>query len=154
MKVLLVYDTVSESKMTGKIAEIVVAAMREEGAQVDSFFVEDAGNAKVKDYGCLVVGAPTMAWKPSQRMKKYLDSLSEAECQGKLAAAFDTQLKSGLSGDATKHMEKSLTKVGFKIVSPALLSYVESENKLYKLKEGESEKAKAWGHELARKLSK
>ena len=61
VKVLVIYDTVSQAKVTGKVAETVVAAMRESGASVDSFFVEDAGKANIKDYDCLVVGAPTMA---------------------------------------------------------------------------------------------
>jgi flavorubredoxin len=128
--------------------------MKESGVQVESHFVEDAGKVNVKEFDCLVVGAPTMAWRPSQRMKEFLASLKGTNFSGKMAAAFDTQMKSGFSGNATKHMEKGLKDIGFKIVSPALISYVESENKLYKLKEGELEKAKAWGKDLAKMLPK
>ncbi len=154
MKVLVIYDTVSPAKVTGKVAETVVAAMREKGASVDSYFVEDAGKADIKDYDCLVVGAPTMAWRPSTRMKAFLATLKGTDYSGKLAASFDTQTKTAISGNATKHMDKGLTELGFKIASPALTSYVESENKAYRLKEGELEKAKAWGQELVKKSSK
>ena len=154
MKALVVYDSVSQAKVTEKVAEAVVAGMREGGLDVDSFFVESAGNAKVKDYDCLVVGAPTMAWRPSERMKRYLAGLNPSDCSGRMAASFDTQLKSMMSGNATKHMEKSLRGLGFSIAHAALLSYVESENKMYRLKAGELEKSKAWGTDLAKALMK
>jgi flavorubredoxin len=154
VKVLVIYDTVSQARVTGKVAETVVAAMRESGASVDSFFVEDAGKANIKDYDCLVVGAPTMAWRPSTRMKDFLANLKGTDYSGKMAASFDTQAKSAFSGNATKHMDKDLTALGFKIALPALISYVESKNKVYRLKEGELEKAKAWGQELIKRSSK
>ncbi len=154
MKILVIYDTVSQSRMTEKVAMAVVEAMQEGGASVESHFVEDAGKANIKDYDCLVLGAPTMAWRPSKRMKDFLAGLKGNTYPGKIAAAFDTQVKSSMSGNATKHMEKDLTELGFRIVSPPLISYVESENKLYKLKEGELDKAKAWGKDLVKTLSK
>lgn len=151
VKVLLIYDTVSPAKVTGKVAEAVTAAMREQGASVDQYSVEQA-RADVGDYDCLVVGAPTMAWRPSERMRGFLAGLGGTDRSGKRAAAFDTQLKSFASGNATKHMEARLVELGFGIVHPALISYVESENKRYRLKAGELEKARAWGRELAIKL--
>ncbi len=154
MKALMIYDTVSETRMTEKVATAVAEAMREAGASVESHFIEDANKADLKNFDCLILGAPTMAWRPSKRMKEYLASLKGSDFSGKTAAAFDTQLQSGISGNATKHMEKDLKDLGFKIASPPLISYVESENKLYKLKEGELEKAKNWGRELAKTLSK
>ena len=150
MKVLMIYDTVSPAKVTGKVAELVAMGIKESGTTVDSYFVEDAGKVNVGEYDLLVVGAPTMAWRPSKRMKEYLAGLKGTGFSGKLAAAFDTQMESGLSGNATKHMEKALTTVGFKIAAPALISYVETQDKRYRLKAGEEEKAKAWGRELAK----
>ncbi len=154
MKVLVVYDSVSPTRMTEKVAQAVVAAMREKGVSVESYFVDDAKNVSINDFDCLIVGAPTMAWRPSEKMKSFLSSLQGTNYSGKMAAAFDTQVKSFASGNAAKHMEESLSGLGFKIVSPALISYVKSENKQYQLREGEAEKAKAWGYDLARILSK
>ena len=154
MKVLVVYDTVSAAKVTGKVTELVVSGLKESGTAVDSYFVEDAGKANVKDYDCLVVGAPTMAWRPSKRMKEYLAGLKGSDFSGKLAATFDTQFESSVSGNANKHMEKGLTEMGFRIAAPPLISYVANEEKLPKLKAGEEEKALAWGRELAKALPK
>jgi len=152
VKVLVVYDTVSEAKVTSKVAEAVVEGLKTKGLTVDSFFVEEAGKVKAQDYDCLVVGAPTMAWRPSKRMKAYLAGLKGGSFSGKKAASFDTQMKSSFSGDATKHMDKTLQSLGFAVQSPSLLAYVVSEEKKYKLKEGELEKAKAWAGDLAGKL--
>ena len=154
MRVLMIFDTVSEQKVTGKVAEIVAAAMKDAGVPVESYFAGDAGNVDVKGYDCIVVGAPTMAWRPSERMKGFLASLREGDLSGKMAATFDTQVRSVVSGNATKHMEKSLADLGLRIISPSLISYVESENKAYRLKDGEVEKAQAWGKDLAKALSK
>mgnify|MGYP001014077262 FL=1 len=151
VKVLLIYDTVSPTKVTEKVAEAVTATMREQGASVDQFFVERA-KADVGDHDCLVLGAPTMAWRPSERMRRFLAGLGGTDRSGKRAAAFDTQLKSFVSGNATKHMEARLVELGFGIVHPALIAYVESEKKRYRLKAGELEKARAWVRELAIKL--
>jgi flavorubredoxin len=151
MKVLVVYDTVSEAKVTGKVAEAVVEGLKSKGSTVDSFFVDDASKVNVQDYDCLIVGAPTMAWKPSKRMKGYLDGLKGGSYQGKKAASFDTQMKSMASGNATKHMDKALQGLGF-MVTPALIAYVESKDKKYRLKEGELDKANAWAQDLANRL--
>ncbi|MDW5563427.1 MAG: hypothetical protein SA339_09395 [Methanomassiliicoccus sp.] len=154
MKVLIVYDTVSEAKVTGKVADAVTVAMRETGASVEAYFVEDAGKMNVKDFDCLIVGAPTMAWRPSKRMKGFLASLKGTDFSGKSATSFDTQMKSSLSGNATKHMDKELIGLGFRLVSPALVAYVESKDRMYMLMDGELEKAKAWGREVAKALAK
>jgi flavorubredoxin len=152
MKVLVVYDTVSEAKVTGKVAEAVVEGLKSKGSTVESFFVEDASKVDVQDYDCLIVGAPTMAWKPSKRMKGYLAGLKGGNYQGKKAASFDTQMKSMASGNATKHMDKALLGLGFTVTNPALIAYVESKDKKYRLKEGELDKANVWAIDLANKL--
>ena len=154
MKSLLIYDTVSEARVTEKVAMAVVEAMKEAGASVETHFIEDANKGNINDFDCLILGAPTMAWRPSKRMKDFLAGLKGNNYSGKMAATFDTQLKSSISGNATKHMTKDLEDLGFKMASPPLISYVESENKTYKLKEGELEKAKIWGKGLAQTLTK
>lgn len=150
MKVLVVYDSVSSAKITAKVAEAVAAGMKESGASVDSYYIDDASKANIKDYDALVLGAPTMAWRPSAKMKTYLSGLKGQNFPGKVAASFDTQMKSSISGNANKHMDKVLAEAGFKVGAP-LLAYVKSENKQYQLLDGEMEKAKAWGREFAKK---
>jgi hypothetical protein len=88
---------------------------------------------------------------------QFLDRFSKDEFSGKLAAAFDTQLQIPLSGNATKGIEKKLKKLGFKIVMPPLVTYVqgkkgvEGKNEI-QLNDGELEKAKKYAEDLVNKL--
>jgi flavorubredoxin len=153
MKTIVIYDTVSEAKVTGKVAETIVSCLTANGVPVDSYFVEDVAKANLKEYDCIIVGAPTMAWKPSTRMKGFLDGLKGNPISGNMAATFDTQLKSAISGNATKHMEKHLKDLGMNIIVPALLAYVETKDKKYQLREGETQHIMTWCKELAKALT-
>ena len=84
---------------------------------------------------------------------QFLDRFAKDEFSGKLAAAFDTQLQRIMSGNAAKGIEKKLEKLGFKMVMPSLVTYVEGKNvyEMY-LKEGELEKAKKYAEDLATAL--
>jgi flavodoxin len=154
MKVLIVYDSVSPMKVTAKVAETISAALKEKGIEVDSFFVKDVDKAVVKNYDCLVAGAPTMAFRVSMDMDRFLDGLSSEGFSGKLAAAFDTQVQSRFSGNAAKGIEGKLKSLGFKLITAPLIAYVEGKKDEWRLKEGELEKAKNWAQTIAEVLSK
>jgi menaquinone-dependent protoporphyrinogen IX oxidase len=76
MRVLVLYDTVSASKMTGQVAETITKTLKENGVNVDSFYVKDADVASMKNYDCLIAGAPTMAFSPSTEIMKFLNGLA------------------------------------------------------------------------------
>jgi flavodoxin len=152
MKVLIVYDTVSPLRCTENVAKSIKEVLKEMGVEVDSFFVKDANVAVVKDYDCLIAGAPTMAFRASNEMRKFLENLTGENFSGKLAAAFDTQIQSRFSGSAVKGIEGKLKKLGFKLVAAPLVAYVEGKMNAYHPKEGELEKAKKWAQALAETL--
>lgn len=154
MKVLVVYDTFSPMKLTAKVAETIVEVLKDKGIQVDSFYVKDADKATVRNYDCLVAGAPTMYFRASSGIKKFLDSLPSKELSRKLAAAFDTQLQSKFLGSAAKGIEGKLKSLGFKLVTAPLVAYVEGKTNEMHLKEGQLEKAKDWAQTVAETLSK
>jgi flavodoxin len=156
MKVLIVYDTVSPMKLTAKVAETIGGVLKEKGIEVDSFFVADVDKAVVKNYGCLLAGAPTMRFRVSERMRQFLDDLPSKDFSGKLAAAFDTQVQSRFSASAAKGIEGKLKGLGFKLVTAPLIVYVEGKLRQneWRLKEGELEKAKKWAREVAEAISK
>jgi len=154
MKVLVVYDTVSVGKMTEQVAEIIKENLKENGIDVDSFYVKDIDVATVKNYDVLIAGGPTMAFRPSMGIMEFLNSLTEGEFSGKRAAAFDTQLKMIVSGNATKGIEKKMKSLGFNIIMQPLVVYVESKGKnVWQFKSGEQEKAKTWAQEAAKTLN-
>jgi flavodoxin len=154
MKVLVVFDSVSATKMTAKVAKTIADAMRERGVETDCFFYKDVSPAAVKSYDCLIVGSPTMAWKPTKDIMQFLEGMTIESSPGRSAAAFDTQIQMRISGNATKALESKLNELGFKLVSPPLVSYVEGKTDRYKMKEGELEKAKVWATDLANSLLK
>jgi len=154
MKVLIVYDTVSPSKVTAKVAQTIAETLQEEGMEVDSLYIKDADKTTVKNYGCLIAGGPTMAFRASTGIMQFLSGLPDKEFSGKRATAFDTQIQSRMSGNATKAIEKKLRNLDFAIVKPPLVAYVEGKDKdQWQLKTGELEKTKNWAQELAKALS-
>jgi flavorubredoxin len=154
MKVLVVYDTVSVGKMTGQVAETITNTLKENGIDVNSFYVKDIDVATVKNYDCLIAGGPTMAFRPSPSIMEFLNGLADGGFSGKRAAAFDTQLKMMISGNATKGIEKKLKNLGFTIIKQPLVVYVESKGKnVWQFKPDQLEKAKTWAQEAAKTLS-
>jgi flavodoxin len=166
MKVLVVYDTSSMAwgagtapRNTEKVARAISEVLREKGFDVDCIYVKDVDPASVKNYDCVLAGSPTQWHKATGPIMQFLDRFAKHEFSGKLAAAFDTQLQMPLSGNAGKGIEKELEKLGFKIVMPSLVTYVQSKKNVeskneMQLKEGELEKAKNWAEEVAQALLK
>ena len=154
MKVLIVYDTVSPLKITAKVAETIGEVLKEKGIEVDSFFVNDVDLTTVKNYDCLIAGSPTMYFRTSPGIRRFLKSFSNKEFSGKRGAAFDTQMQSRMSGNAAKRIEKKINKLGFETISPPLVAYVGGKMNEMQLKAGELEKTKSWAQEVAKTLSK
>jgi len=156
MKVLVVHDTVSPAKLTAKVAETISDVLREKGLEVDSLFVNDVDNNMVKNYDCMLAGAPTMQFKATPAIMQFLEGLPKNELSGKLAAAFDTQVKLFISGSAVKGIENKLKGSGFRLFTSPLIVYVEGKmgQNEWHLKEGELEKAKNWAQGLAKVLTK
>lgn len=154
MKVLIVYDTVSPMKITAKVAETIGDILKDKGIEVESFFVNDVDQATIKNYDCLIVGAPTMYFRASSGIMQFLNGLSDKDFSGQLAAAFDTQMQMWWTGNATKGIEKKLKKLGFEIVAPPLIAYVQGKTNQMQLKDSELEKTKNWAQEVAKAVLK
>ncbi|MBS7632746.1 hypothetical protein KEJ15_03875 [Candidatus Bathyarchaeota archaeon] len=135
LKILIVYDTVSEIRNTEKIAVALSEVLKERGLDVDCLYVKNADPSSAKSYDGVLAGAPTMAFRATRDIMRFLDSLAKDTFAGKFAAAFDTQVQSIISGNAAKGIEKKLQKLGFRIAAPPLVAYVERRKKEYYLKE-------------------
>lgn len=151
MKILVTYDTVSANRNTEKVAKTVSEVLKQKGFDVDCLYVKEVEAASVKKYDCILAGAPTQWHKATGPILQFLDGFGKNEFSGKLAVAFDTQIQAPLSGNAANGIEKKLKKLGFKIVMPPLVTYVEG--KEIHLKEGELEKAKKYAGDLAKTLN-
>ena len=152
MKVLIVYDTTSVNRNTEKVAKAISEVLKEKGFDVDCLYVKDVDQASVKNYDCVLAGSPTQAFRATSPIMEFLDGFSKNEFSGKLGAAFDTQLQWRMSGNAAKGIEKTLKKLGFRIIMPPLVTYVEGKLENVQLKAGELEKTRKYAEDLARTL--
>ena len=150
MKILVVYDTWSQNRNTEKVANSMCDVLREKGFDVDCLFAKNIDPASLKNYDCVLAGSPTQWHKATGSIMRFLKQFDKGEFSGKLAVAFDTQILMKFSGNAANGIEKRLKKLGFKIVMPPLVTYVEGKD--IHLKEGELEKAKEYAEDLANKL--
>jgi flavodoxin len=152
LKILVVYDTTSVKRNTEKVAVTMSEVLRAKGFDVDCAYVKDVDPANVKNYDCVLAGSPTQAFMATRPIMQFLDRFAKDEFAGKIAAAFDTQLQARWSGNAAKGIEKKLEKLGFKIIMPPLVTYVESKTDEVHLKDEEIEKTKKYAEDLANKL--
>jgi flavodoxin len=152
LKILVVYDTVSVKRNTETVAKTIADVLKEKGFDVDCLYVKDVDAVTVKNYDCVIAGAPTQAFRATKDITQFLDRLGKGEFSGKLGAAFDTQLQSRFSGNAAKGIEKKLEGLGFKIVLPPLVTYVEGKMDEVHLKEGELDKTRKYAEDLAKTL--
>ena len=155
-KILIAYDTVSPSRVTETVAVTIGQILKGEKLHTDTIFAADVAAEVVTDYCCLLVGAPTMAFRASKGIMQFLNGLASLNFSGKIAAAFDTQMQSRLSGSAVKGIEGKLRDLRFRIVSAPLVAYVKAgpgKNE-WRLKEGEIDKTKEWAHQISESLLK
>jgi flavodoxin len=148
LKVVIVYDSVSKTRMTEKVAVLIQDGLKEKGVEAEALHVGHAGGIKIEDYDCLIIGSPTMGWRPTKETVRFLDGLKGKQLSGKMATSFDTQMKSFMSGNANKAMQKQLQDLGFKLVGVPLLAYVHGGKDKYMLRDGEQEKVKEWAKGL------
>jgi flavodoxin len=141
MKALVIFDTSFGN--TKIIAETIA---RELGNDTKAVLVSDFDINELGGIDLLVVGSPIIGWKPSERMDKFLASLSKDQLKGIKAATFDTRVKIFFHGDAAKKIAQALKKAGAEIiVSPQAFLVQGKEGPLI---DGEIEKAKEWANTI------
>ena len=119
-KAMIIYD--SKYGNTRLVAETIAEAM-EEGSEVEATVraVKTVEPAQVAGSDAILIGSPNHMGKATRRIRKFIDSLGEADLKGKLAAFFDTYL-GGDFEKAVKKMEKQIAENApdLKLVTPGL----------------------------------
>lgn len=152
LKVLIAYDTTSVNRNTEKVAKAMSDVLKEKGFDVECLYVKDVDPSTVKNYDCVLAGSPTQVLRATKPITQFLDKFAKDEFSGKFAAAFDTKMQNRIAGNAANGIEKMLEKLGFKIIMPPLVTYVEGKNENIQLKSGELEKTKKYAEDLAKTL--
>jgi flavodoxin I len=145
MKVLISYDSVHGN--TEKIAKAIGDGMT---AQVEILHASEVTNEKLSSVDLLVVGSPTYGGKPTPTMQALLERINESSIKGVRIAAFDTRLSSRfvrLFGFAAEKISSDLAGKGGAITAPPEGFFVKG--RTGPLKQGELERAAAWGKTIA-----
>ncbi len=167
MRIAVIYESIYGN--TRAIAEAIADGLRVHG----DVTLEPADDQAFMDVDLLVVGAPTHAHGlptamtrrgveaaaqaaqdegqplesgPTQAVRSFVDRLQKGS--GRSAACFDTRFDKSplLTGSAAKTIAKKLGRLGYELVAPPQSFYVlDSEGPL---KDGELERARAWGASL------
>lgn len=167
MDIAVVYET--HYGQTRAVATAIAEGAREMGASAAVMALAEVTPDVVRSAGLLVVGAPTHVLGMSRPWTRGRAHPQEVGSQGEIpdgvrewlatlpamegewrAAAFDTRLPSPMAGGASHGIVRGLRRHGFTLVADAEGFVVEEAEG--PLRAGESERAKAWGAELARAL--
>lgn len=145
MKTLIIFD--SNFGNTKIIAETIAKELNAKAVSVSDFDTKD-----LEGIDLLVVGSPINAWRPSEKMIKFLAGLNSGQLNGLKAAAFDTRVKIFFHGDAAKKIEKYLKEAGAKIIIEPQAFFVNG--KEGPLIDGQIEKAIEWARMMKSKEEK
>ncbi|MFZ3069374.1 MAG: flavodoxin domain-containing protein [Microgenomates group bacterium] len=144
MKILVIYDSTFGNTKT--IAETIAKNLHKEA---QTKYVLDVSANDLRGVDVLIVGAPIIAWKPSENMFNFLSSLKDGQLKGIKVTSFDTRVKL-FHGDAAKQMLNTLQDTGGQQLTPPQYFYVKGkEGPLFS---GEVEKAATWAKTLANLL--
>ncbi len=158
MKALIVYDSFfgNTEKIAQAVARGIGAPEEVELVRVGSLTPEQLAKAPL-----LVFGSPTRGFRPSEATTAFLAGLLAGSLKGKKVAAFDTRLTMESMGPvirffffikigkfAAPSMAEALVKAGGELALPPEGFIVKASEG--PLKEGELERAEAWGRQLNR----
>jgi hypothetical protein len=163
---LVVYESMFGN--TRSIAEAVVEGLAAAGLEAETVHVGTAPTSIPDDVAILVVGGPTHAFGLSRAStredaarrsggrvlscgKGIREWLTELHARpGLPTATFDTRIeKPRVPGSAARAAERKLRRAGFTIAAPAESFYVTGTEG--PLSEGEIDRARRWGDEIARR---
>ncbi len=141
-KVVVVY--LSTSGNTKAMAEAIAEGVR--SRNIDALVVNfhEARIEDIKSADAIALGSSTFYYKMLPPMEKFIESLTKANVNGKIGAAFGSY---GWSGEAPIMIAEKMRELGIKVIDPVLrIQYQPADKDL--------EECKRLGKDLANKLKK
>jgi len=139
MNALVVFD--SNLGNTKNIAETIA---KEFGKDARAVPVADFNVKDLNGIDMIIAGSPIIAWKPTEKMNKFLSGLDKNQLKGIKAASFDTRVNLFIHGDAMKKISDKLKNAGAEIIIEPQAFIVRGKEKETVLAPGEIENASAW----------
>jgi len=152
MKTLIVYDS-----LFGNTKEIALAIKKGIGNEAKILKADEFKKEDLLDVKLLIVGSPTHAGRPSEKIKVFLERIEIKK--GIMGAAFDTGIPTKGKNIflkiiikffkyASPHIAKALEKKGVKVMGTKTLFVLDKKGPLEK---GEKERAEKWAKEVFEK---
>ncbi len=141
-KLVVVY--LSTSGNTKAMAEAIAEGAR--SRNIDALVVNfhEARIEDIKSADAIALGSSTFYYKMLPPMEKFIESLTKANVNGKVGAAFGSY---GWSGEAPIMIAEKMRELGIKVIDPVLrIQYQPADKDL--------EECKRLGKDLANKLKK
>lgn len=145
MKALVIFD--SNFGNTKLVADSIA---RQIGNGTLSKSVNDVKTSDLDGINLLIVGSPINGWRPTKKISEFLKDVSSRKLNGVQATAFDTRVKSFLSGNAAKKIAKALKNLGANLIVPETGFFVKGNEG--PLLEGEAKKIEEWTKQIISKL--
>jgi len=109
MKTLIIFD--SNFGNTKIIAETIAKELDAKAISVSDFNIK-----KFEGVDLFIVGSPIIGWKPTEKIIKFLTSLTTDHLKEVKIATFDTRIKLFIHGNAAKKISNWLKKLGAKTI--------------------------------------
>src|SRR3970282_10601 len=139
-KVVVVY--LSTSGNTKAMADAIAEGIESGNAEAQVMNFHEARIEEIKSADAVDIGSSTFYYKMLPPMETFIDSLSKANVEGKLGAAFGSY---GWSGEAPVMIAEKMRELGIKVIDPVLrIQYQPTDKDL--------EECKQLGKDLAKKL--
>lgn len=147
MKALIVFD--SNYGNTKLIAEGIAQELAPDAKAVA---VNNLNKNDLEQMDLIIVGSPINAWRPTQSILWFIYRLNSMVRKGVKVAAFDTRVRSFISGNAAKKIANALSDIGFMVIDKPQGFYVKG--KEGPLLSGEIERARSWAKNLRDQMEK
>lgn len=144
MKALIIYDSLYGN--TEKIAKTVGSAI---AGEVKVLRPGEVNPSDLKSIELLIIGSPTQGGRPTKVIQELLNRLPESDIKGINVASFDTRFSTklvGIFGYAAGKIADNLKRKGGTLILPPEPFFVKGREG--PLKEGELERAAAWGKRI------
>jgi flavodoxin len=109
MKGIVVYD--SNFGNTEKVALALARGLKEKGAEVDCFRIDDVDVERLVEYDFIAVGGPTHIIRTSKLMKGFLEKLRTIDLKELKGFSFDTRNESRMNSRSWLLLENSAARV-------------------------------------------
>ena len=141
-KVVVVY--LSTSGNTKAMADAIAEGIESRNVEAQVMNFHEARIEEIKSADAVAIGSSTFYYKMLPPMEKFIDSLSKANVEGKIGAAFGSY---GWSGEAPVMIAEKMRELGIKVIDPVLrIQYQPTDKDL--------EECKQLGKDIAKKLKK